>query len=70
MAVRGSRGEPRPMFAARRLNPVVTVVGLECVLVTQYLAVTTVRALGRRVGSLADQADVVKAALDRVFVGF
>ena len=48
----------------------VTVVGLECVLVTQYLAVATVRALGRRVGSPAEQAEAVRTALDRVFVGF
>ena len=60
-------GAPKP---AGRLNPVVTVEGVECVLVTQYLAAVRVGELGRRVGSLADQAQAVMAALDMVFVGF
>ena len=58
---------PKP---AGRLNPVVTVDGVECVLVTQYLAAVRVGELGRRVGSLADRSEAVMAALDMVFVGF
>ena len=58
---------PKP---AGRLNPMVTVEGVECVLVTQYLAAVRVGELGPRVGSLADQAEAVRTALDRVFVGF
>jgi toxin CcdB len=58
---------PKP---AGRLNPVVMVDGVECVLLTQFLAAVPVSGLGRRAGSLADQAEAVIAALDMVFVGF
>lgn len=57
---------PRPAW---RLNPVVTVDGVPCVLVTQYLAAVPVAAMGRRVGTLSDQAEAVSAALEMVFVG-
>ena len=39
---------PKP---ARRLNPVVVIEGMECVMLTQFLGVMPVRELGRRVGS-------------------
>ena len=58
---------PKP---AGRLNPVVVVEGVECVMLTQFLGVTPVSGLGRRVGSLAGEAGAVMAALDMVFVGF
>lgn len=58
---------PKP---ARRLNPVVAVSGEECVVLTQFLGAVPVGGLGRRVGSLADQAEAVMAALDMVLVGF
>lgn len=55
---------------AKRLNPVVEIGGERAVMVTQYLSAVPVRVLGRPVGSLADLADEVGAALDMVFVGF
>ncbi|MFN4157657.1 MAG: CcdB family protein [Gemmobacter sp.] len=58
---------PKP---AGRLNPLVAIDGVDCVLVTQFLSAIPVQDLGRRVGSLADQAEAVMAALDMVFVGF
>ena len=58
---------PKP---ARRLNPVVVIEGMECVMLTQFLGVMPVRELGRRVGSLEGEAEAVMAALDMVFVGF
>jgi toxin CcdB len=58
---------PRP---AARLNPIVTVDGVDCVLVTQFIAAIPLDALGGRVGSLADQSEAIMAALDMLFVGF
>lgn len=55
---------------ARRLNPVFEIEGQRAVMVTQWLSAVPVRDMGRRVGTLADKADEIGAALDMVFVGF
>ncbi|MEI2806090.1 CcdB family protein [Albidovulum sp.] len=55
---------------AKRLNPVFEVEGSRAVMVTQYLAAVPLRMLGRPVGSLADRADEIGAAVGMVFLGF
>lgn len=62
--------EGRAPVPAKRLNPVFVVEGERAVMVTQYLSAVPLRELGRPVGSLADKADEIGAALDLVFVGF
>jgi toxin CcdB len=62
--------EARAPVPAKRLNPVFEVEGERAVMVMQFLSAVPVRVLGRPVGSLADRADEIGAALDMVFVGF
>jgi toxin CcdB len=63
------RPEAAPM-PARRLNPVFDIGGETYVMTTQYSAAVRVRDLGRRVSSLAAEADAVRDALDMLLVGF
>lgn len=52
-----------------RLNPTVTVRGVEHVLVFQELAAIPASALGDKVGSLADRRADLVTALDLLFTG-
>lgn len=54
-----------------RLNPIIEVAGERYSMVTQYMAATPIRALGRPVGNLKFSSyDQIKAALDMIFLGF
>lgn len=55
---------------ARRLNPVFEVAGQGHVMVTQFIAAVPVAILSAPVGTLAEQADDVTAALDMLMQGF
>jgi toxin CcdB len=57
--------------AGAKLNPIFDIGGGQFVMVTQYMAATPVRALGRPVGNLKVRYyDQIKAAIDMVFLGF
>ena len=59
---------PKP---ARRLNPIFEIAGRQYCMVTQYMAATPTRALGRPMGNLkVAYYDQIKAAIDMVFLGF
>lgn len=58
---------PRP---ARRLNPVFSIDGQKAVMVTQFLSAVPAGLLRQSVGSVADRADEVTAALDMLFSGY
>lgn len=54
----------------RRLNPVLLLDGQELVMMTQLISAVGNAAAGRRVASLADQQDAIKAAVDMLFGGY
>ena len=58
------------MIGAQRLNPLVAVEGQEYWLAMHELFALDRRILRRQVGSIADQRDVIIAALDLLFTGF
>lgn len=63
----------RPTIApglGRRLNPVFDIIGEPDMMMTQLATAVRVRDLGRRVGSLAAEADTIRDALDLLLVGF
>lgn len=54
-----------------RLNPVLEIAGDRYSMVTQYMAATPIKALGRPVGNLKFASyDQIKAALDMILLGF
>ncbi|MBN9360291.1 MULTISPECIES: CcdB family protein [unclassified Devosia] len=54
-----------------RLNPIIEIAGERYSMVTQYMAATPTRALGRPVGNLKFSSyDQIKPALDMIFLGF
>lgn len=54
----------------RRLNPVINVDDRELVMMTQLISAVGNAAAGKRVASLTDQQDVIKAAIDMLFDGY
>jgi toxin CcdB len=58
---------PKP---AHRLNPVVTIDGMEYSMVTQYLATVPAKELKQAVLTLRDRYDEFVAALDLLLQGF
>jgi len=60
-------GAPPPV---RDLNPVFEVQGVALVMVAQAVVAVPVRALGRPVGSLRQEADAIIRALDVLLTGF
>jgi toxin CcdB len=58
---------PKP---ADRLNPVFIVGEDEFVMVTQFMAAVPVRDFGKPVGSLEQEYDRIKLAIDMLFDGF
>lgn len=54
----------------RRLNPVLRLDGQDLVMMTQLMSAVGNVATGKRVASLADQQDVIKAAIDMLFGGY
>ena len=56
--------------APRRLNPVFQIDGKAMIFAAQLLAATPKGEFGAAVGSLADQQDAIRAALDMLFLGF
>lgn len=67
VALRRPAAAPVPV---RRLNPVFDIDGDTYVMVTQFATAVRVRDLGRRVGSLAAEADAIRDAIDFLLVGF
>ena len=57
---------PKP---ARNLNPVFDLIGERYVLMTQFLSAVELREMGRRVGSLESEGEVVLGALDFLLTG-
>lgn len=57
-------------LAGARLNPRLTVAGIDHILVTQFAAAVPARALSDPVTSLADQHDKIMAALDMLISGY
>jgi toxin CcdB len=55
---------------ADRLNPPVTVEGLDHVVVMQELVTVRKSVLGKPVGSIAEHRDAIIRALDLLFTGF
>ncbi|WP_244512701.1 CcdB family protein [Ensifer sp. LC163] len=55
---------------AGRLNPVFEIDGIQCALVTQFLAAVPVSALAEPIVSLSQHHDEIIAALNLVFHGF
>lgn len=58
---------PRPIT---RLMPELSVAGMPFIMLTPQLAGMAVRDLGEPVANLADQRDLILAALDLLFTGF
>jgi len=58
---------PRP---AARLNPVFGIGEEQLMMATQYAATMTVRELGEKITSLAQEEDAIGAALDMLISGF
>jgi toxin CcdB len=56
--------------AARRLNPVFAVGGEPVVFVAQFITALPLAELSAASGSLFDQQDAIRAALDMLFLGF
>ena len=61
------RDAPKP---AKRLNPVFGIEGVDCVLVTQYIATVPRTVLQTVVTDLRDEADQIIGAVDFVLSGF
>jgi toxin CcdB len=53
-----------------RLNPLFGIGGRRVVMVTQSAATVRPRALGRRIGSLADRQDEIMNAIDMLLTGY
>jgi toxin CcdB len=58
---------PKPM---QRLNPIVTINGVDHVLAAHFLAAITVSELGDLIQNLSNQHDAIRTSLDMVFIGF
>ena len=56
--------------SASRLNPILAVDGIDYVLTPNAAATITVAHMGKRIGSLAIEQDVIKAAIDQLVTGF
>lgn len=64
------RQSPQGPRAITRLMPELVVAGVAVIMRTPQLAGMAVRDLGEPVASLADQREVILAALDLLFTGF
>jgi toxin CcdB len=54
----------------RRLNPILTVNDVEYVMMTPTMSSVRASTLGRRVASLIEEQDAIKAAIDMLLSGF
>jgi toxin CcdB len=53
-----------------RLNPTFMIDGQQLIFFTQYASAISIRALSKKVGSLADQDSAILAALDMLIIGY